>query len=301
MNKLINIDINNSRRACFHNCQQKYYWKYVREIIPKTGSNALRYGLTWHGFTEGYRKGKIAGLSEAECRKLAAKTGIAKWQEDLQSGQSFYEDYRNFERCLKTFDLYLNQPFLSNITYIQVELEFRYPIIAFPLLGYQVFFTGRIDALVKIGETFAVLDDKTTSLPLYQTIDSMSVSNQTLGYAYIARFFLPQKIDTVYINIVQTSGRKKKDDTYGEISNDFALVPFNYTDYRIHQWLNSYADTAEQICKATESNKFTFQFDSCKDMWGKCPYYDLCLLEPHIAEEVVQSNFIKLKKKEEMV
>ena len=201
------LHIDHSRRSCASSCLRKYYWRYVRNLVPTLGSNALRYGSTWHGFLDGfYSTIKDGGWDSSHSAFEAAfSNGKATWEKE-SSEQSFYEDdYRTFENCTKAFLEYNNyyQMDKEMLRVIDIEKAFS---IEFP----DFIFDGKLDLQVELNGVNWLMEHKTTSQYITTQAERMNRAAQTIGYWNACRI-LGFEMEGILINFHQLTSRKNKE------------------------------------------------------------------------------------------
>ena len=283
------LHIDHSRRSCASSCLRKYYWRYVRNLVPTIGSNALRYGSTWHGFLDGfYSTIKDGGWASSHSAFEAAFAhGKATWEKE-SSEQSFYEDdYRTFSNCTKAFLEYNN--------YYQMDKEMLRVIDiekAFSIELPDFIFDGKLDLQVELNGVNWLMEHKTTSQYITTQAERMNRAAQTIGYWNACRI-LGFDMEGILINFHQLTSRKNKAGSWGEPTMAFQRVPQLYTKQNVDDWYVHFAWEVHNLERCYETSTWPKNYDSCYQ-FGRCGYLPLCDQFRPLGEEQL-SHFIEKK------
>lgn len=275
------LTIDHSRRSTANACLRKYYYRYIQHLVPAMGSNALRYGSTWHGFMDGYYNYIMShGWSQKDNAMQAAfAEGKRVWEHE-SSLQSFYEDdYRTFENCTKAFLEYINY-FAGDagmLEVLDVEKTFK---IDFP----DFTFTGKLDLQVELNGTPWLMEHKTTGQAITQQVDRLNRSAQTIGYALACRLAGIQ-VEGILISFHQLACRKTKSGGWGSLTMNFQRTPQLYTAQNYSEWYTMFLHDVRRIQEALETQNWVKNYDSCYQ-YGRCSYLDLCDQYRPLGEEV---------------
>lgn len=145
----------------FEHCPKKYYFKYIRTISMPTDNSIFELGKNIHAMASYY----------------LSKQNIYKMENSLTEKESVIWEY------LKTIDYFSYE--LVNTEY---NLTFRLE---------DVFFGGRLDALVKKDNIYYILDYKTGAAPKNAAYDY-----QTIIYLLaVSIYFKTNNVKFVYIDL----------------------------------------------------------------------------------------------------
>ncbi len=295
MSKTIVLD--NSGRQTFRTCKKKFLFQNVYGWQSDFGSTALRYGSCYHAMQEGYHKWvqENSWPTDPEASMIAMtkalKMGKECYDEDTAK-KSYYEDFKNFNTCVTTFNAYLD--FFKDdkkfIKIIETEQKFQCPIEPDnseeeKLLSKlpPITFTGKIDLQVELDRTPWLLDHKTTGRYLNKVIQQANRSPQLIGYSYAGKKVLDFEPQGCLCSFAYTGSTKSRTTgQYGKIRNDFRRVPQLYTQGDIDAWKISFIDTAREIEFAEQENSYPESFDNCYQ-YGRCTYMNLC--QQHVPYE----------------
>jgi hypothetical protein len=252
------LHIDHSRRSCASSCLRKYYWRYVRNLVPLMGSNALRYGSTWHGFLDGfYSTVKEKGWDDSSAAfQEAFNEGKRTWDKE-SSKQNFYEDdYRTFENCTKAFLEYNNYYSGDRAMMEVIDIEKAFSI-EFP----QFIFDGKLDLQVELNG-------------VNWLIERMNRAAQTIGYWNACRI-LGLNIEGVLISFHHLSARKVKSGEWGTLKMEFQRSPQLYCKQNVDDWLEHFTSVSQQLMDCYERDFWPKNYDSCYQ-YGRCGYLPLC-------------------------
>lgn len=283
----MSLNIDNTKRRCYALCPRKYYFEHVKNLRSQYGSTALRFGLTWHETLEAYY---TTIMNEGWGAKSSAITkgalaGKACWDKESKDRQ-FYDDYRNLENCLSAFMGYITyyKEDESFLEVVDVEQTFKLPITD------DIFFTGKIDAKVKLNGSKWLLEHKTTSMPIDRQLRTLQRDAQIIGYTYAG--MQSHDIEGTLISMTHVSSTKSKvTGAYGKVKIEYRRSPQIFTAGDIDSWLESLIWTAEQIVFSTKNNYWPCQLDSCYH-FGSCTFTQLCEQNCKNLENILTHNFI---------
>ena len=195
----------------FEECPQKYYLRYIKNISAPQKSSPFEKGKKIHALAHYYLRGD----------------DIDKLEKTLT------EDEFNIWQSLKSNE-YLNK------TYVNSEYEINFKISDF-------WVGGRLDALVKDGNNYFILDYKTGAIPKNPVYDY-----QTMTYLLGVKNFFKDanQITFVYIDL-----------KHGQ----------NHTTTLTPELEKEYLAKLEKICKTIENTK-EFRKTECK----YCEYSKIC-------------------------
>jgi len=265
------LHIDHSRRSCASSCLRKFYWRYVRNLVPLMGSNALRYGSTWHGFLDGfYSTVKQIGWNDPSLAfQNAFKEGKETWDRE-SAEQTFYsDDYRTFDNCTKAFLEYNNyySGDRSMMEVIDIEKAFS---IEFP----EFIFDGKLDLQVQLNGVNWLMEHKTTSQYIATQTERMNRAAQTIGYWNACRI-CGLDIEGVLISFHHLSARKVKSGEWGSLKMEFQRTPQLYCPQNVTDWHEHFVDEVHRIERCYEKNTWPKNYDSCYQ-YGRCGYLPLC-------------------------
>lgn len=276
--------LDNSYKETFHQCPRKYYFKKFLHLAPEKGSNALRYGSTYHAMKEGFLNYVIENgwdhlsLGIAQGMEYGKKTWDA-----LTKEQEFIDDYRTFENCgdafVESIQMYIADKNTTKV--LQAESIFECPISISPKEKeiyphiYDVIFTGKMDAQVELSGIPWIVEFKTTGQNLQTQSERLYRSSQLIGYSYVGKYHLGFPTMGVLVDFHQIYSRRKKDGSYGKITMNFDRVPQIFAAADLLDWRGSFLYTANAIEHCTNTGYFPPEFGSCHN-YGRCPFLDIC-------------------------
>lgn len=277
------MQLDNSKRAAFVACPRKYFYRYVKHLTSQTGSTALRYGTTWHGFLEGFYLDVLANGWGERNIEAGYKRGQEVWERESEKFE-FYEDYRTFENCASSFLLYLSE-FAQDRQYMKIlqpERTFKVEMVLskeenhlFPNFNLEsLYFTGQIDLEVELSGQDWIIEFKSTGQPISIQAERLQRSAQILGYTWAAKQTGGNPTG-VLVSLHQLLSRRVKAGGYGKLTQAFLRQPNIFCEADFTSWRQSFLYTANQIAEATARQFFPCQFDSCYQ-FGKCQFARLC-------------------------
>ena len=194
----------------FELCPKKFYFRYVKNISMPTNDEIFELGKNIHAIASYYLR----------------KENIDKMEKSLSEKEKIIWEY------------------LKNIEYFSYEsINTEYNLSV--KVGMH-FFGGRIDALVKKGDTYYILDYKTGSAPKNAKYDF-----QTIVYLLaVKEFFKTNNVNFVYLDL------KNKTETKVELTADL---------------VKEYEEKLISIAEKINSSEYNTKYKECK-----CEYKAIC-------------------------
>lgn len=285
--------LDNTRRNTFETCPKKYYWEFKLDLRTSRGSSPLRFGSCVHDGLEAYYEYVME--HDWEPREPAVQAGVLAindcWERESK-GFEYVDDFRSRDTAIETLQTYITH-YEDESGYMKIlapEIPFK---VSVPmdgrwkylpdgeLEGFELYYMGRVDALVYYSNQVWLLEHKTTSA-LAQSQRYLHRSAQTIGYNWAVNRILqanPHLTDGrvltgSMINMIETASSKKRDGTYGNIRRSFAREPQLYTEDDFENWLDSLVYSVGKMLD--EAKGFPMNLGSCYNYNTTCPYAMLC-------------------------
>jgi len=294
------LQIDNSSLERFNTCPKSAYWYLVKGKETAGRNAATEFGRCIHHALERRYEldgpGAVNNETIRECNRLIQQFFI-----DSPAG---IEEWRNQEQAIMVFSNYistyldepweiisLERPF--SLPLMTVEVDAKLPMdVKHAAAGTQVdeidvYWTGRIDMLVKHNEANRLVDHKTTSVlgPTYWR--AFDMSQQMEGYCWAAEQITGQNFNDVIINVL-ASRRPTKTGKKVE----FARENFHYTPLRIDRWRENTKTLVAGFIQDLFENSFAYKTAWCVGKYGTCPYHDVCKLDTEAQQEItINSGF----------
>ena len=248
-----------------------------------------------HGWT---RDGKAI-----ECAVAAAKTS---WAEQTAK-QTFIDDYRTLENCLRALVMYLSHfnydEGMLKVTSVEQVFKIRMKpgnderwFKAWPHGEGHVppegfWFTGRLDLGIELTGRPWHVEHKSTGEAIVRQESRLHRNPQNIGYTYASQQISEEPPEGCLVAIHQLNAYKSKTTgLYGEPKIDFKRVPQIYTDGDIESWRISLFNTAETILRNEERQLWVMKHSNCY-RYGRCTYAALCEQNVPLGEEILEGFF----------
>jgi len=277
------MQLDNSGREAFASCPRKYFLSCICGLRPLQGSNALRYGSTWHAIMEGYYSAVKAGAKLSEAVQQALAYGRAIWELETQVHPEWEEDYRTLDAAGEALLAYIDEFQQTDVGSLEVKATEQ---SFFVEVGDNLGFFGKIDMRAVLDGIPFVVEHKTTGQSAALVAERLNRSAQIMGYTYAAKA-MGLEVQGCLVVIHQVSCRRKADGTWGKQTIAFRRVPMIFTDSDLAEWQRSFTLTAEQIAECEARQCWPMQFDSCY-RFGRCCYAPLC--ERHLSLDELQDK-----------
>lgn len=272
------ITLDHSRRACAHACLQKYYWQYIRNIEPDTGSSALRYHRSWHAALSAlYSYVQEVGWKDFDIMMAVNQVvnAAAKDFAEETEKRQYDDDYRSLGNLLDAFLGYLDR-FSSdrfNLEVLAVDEPFTIEFTKF-------YFTGKLDLRIMLNQRHYLMEYKTTGAHLSQAAKRLDRDSQCIGHHVVCKK-LGIDIQGLLISTHHITARKTKEGAWGKPKIDFTRIHQQYTEKEHIDWEEMFTFVAEAIQNSITRDHWPKNYDSCYSS-GVCPYRKLC--EQHRSE-----------------
>lgn len=229
-----------------------YRWEPGWQIVPrKTNVNTL-FGSVFHAARqEWYESGKRLDLAIG-----AIKSTLLDYvgQDDFDVG-----DFAMY--CCDAIAAYADKYQDDDLTRTAQEVMFTTEIGGFPL-------TGRLDGVIVVDGMVWVEEVKTTGLAIPTFLRSMHMDAKTTAYVWAARKLADERVQGAYLDVCY----KKRNKSGFEFVRDVSPR----TPDMLKQWEHDTIRKLENIQQARDTGVWVHNYTSCFNMYGVCPYLDLC-------------------------
>lgn len=146
----------------------------------------------------------------------------------------------------------------------------------------RIFLTGKIDRIVEYKGGLCILDHKTSSIGGPTFFDEFYTSLQFQGYKFAAEKILKRNVSGVIIDAIFC--RPPKADGSVNRTFDRQYIPIN--SEMLLDWQLSYLNTIKNFidCHVNQASyghlAFPRNTSSCVTKYGKCDFFDVCMLAP---------------------
>lgn len=238
-----------SALKCFARCPRKFYWRYIRQLVPKHYKPApLNFGSAIHeAMRIWYAEQDIDGAIEI----------FHKIWEDR-----FGDDKRTHEKGEKILKKYAE-------TYPKEPFE----IIGEPEMGFTVDlegneYVGRFDLVIEWNGEMYVLDHKTSSRMGYNYFHRYRPDFQMTGYTWAAEQVFDRPCAGVMINVLYFT--KTKIDFFRDTSPRMPHEKQEFVTYATNRMANIKARNPDRM------KDWEQKWVACTD-WGTCQFRELCI------------------------
>lgn len=289
----------------FTTCPRKSLFAYVlrRTLHPKS---ALKYGSAIHSALEFYYKHKDQHANEEDLFQHLKEIVEDDYQNELLDPS----EWRTPTQAQKTLQLYINKwrtdhlrlldlngspavelPFSLPLCTLEYDSAFLQPIDSIPPEDYftrifgtpltqeisriYVFWTGKIDLLVRESTDNWVVDHKTTSIIGEAYWKQYELSTPAIGYVWAAEQLTHLQFSGLWINAI--IGRRP---TATGRAIEFERRRFLYPRHRIDEFSSVVSRTIADFIDNLIRGDFPPYFKWCVSQYGACPYHEICSLKP---------------------
>ncbi len=282
-----------SKAVTFANCHRKFYWTYVRNMVPKAIRMPFWVGDVYHVGLEWFFK----GMSPSEVLKK-----IDKYMEDTLKDHFVPPDKMpEIDRMKAVIPAMLKSFFhvmakrVSQWKIKHAELPFAVNLEKDNFM--LVPFVGKVDLVFEEKGVLCVVEHKTSAQPTSDYFDRLPFDLQVMCYPVGVRESTGLTIKKVIYNVVRKSAlRQKKNETFKEFLNRLVNDYVERDDFYFHVkdilYNKKHVDAAmADLIRITEEiwtyydalgkegvlkkEEWYRNSDYCF-RWGRCPYYFLC-------------------------
>lgn len=246
------VFFDSSKLKCYLECPRRFYWRYVRHLVPLHEQAALSFGAAIHdALFIWHQKNDLDAAIEAFHNS---------W-DDLE-GQTLRSHEKGEELLIRYARRYPpnREPF-KFVGGLEVKVQIQINGITYG---------GRIDGIVEWGGMNLILDHKTATRMGPKYFNQFRPDLQMTGYAFMASQLMQKTMHGIVINVLYFT--TKTYDFFREISS---REPFEYQEF-----VQIVTSVANEILSLDwdERRSWRPNWTSCGD-WGGCDYRELCLCE----------------------
>lgn len=274
-------------------CPIKGLMSHVLKLRPLgKGSLALDYGTAIHAGLEMLMRGKDLEEATEHFIKTAAQLNIDKWLDEKRCTKRGIETLAawNMYKYNLVHDYEAIEMDINGVKGKAVELGVK------KFMGTsgdgitKLYWTGRVDAIIRYKDKLWVLDHKTSSMLGDKFLDDKLRSNQFMGY-YTAlnntiRNQFGEDLAGVVLNVVCTGTKEVKFETYEIPFVQAQLKEWKKETLWKLNWINMF------LRSLTMGNNWTMiERELCVTKYGKCLFYDVCNTVERARDSVLLNSY----------
>lgn len=270
--------LDNTALATYMACPREYYMAMVLHRRSDGGASpALTYGKAMHTALEVRYKGGNREVVEFAVR--------SKWQDHGAEG-----DYRTLERVLLDYRKYCEK--WGETPDHEQGKTVGYPDEPMVEMSVDAMssglvhpYAGKIDRIIELGGLYYVEDHKTTSRLDRNYYRSFELSQQMMGYTFLAQQLMPSlKIVGVRLNVIHCI----------KTATNFERQLFTWTREQLAEWVENTSQWMHRLSadslrwqEAGEPGADGFRWplahfgdNGCARKYGMCSYHPVCSVAP---------------------
>ncbi len=301
MNPLPNISgcliVDNSALEDLQSCPWLYYAKHILRRVPVAGKAPLIFGGALHAAL----RVRYTTLLHERCTPDVQALMIDAARDYMAVHPPPAQDHRQFELAEAFIRMYNEVYGRENFLIAKEKLKNK-PIVELPFIfelgtlgnGQRALYTGRIDLVLHDTEGLWVTDHKSTFEYGLGFEDIMRVSPQMRGYAYACQNILGEQPTGYIINAIRVRKPKRSDEfaVTGQGSvrpDDFKRIREHLSYHELAEWRNNTLNLCEELLFYHKRDRFPNHRKSCVGIYGRCHFYDVCLINQDHREGFLQS------------
>lgn len=293
--------------SCYRYLEYKALWKR----ILKGEDTALNFGSAMHLALEyryrHYQNKEVDVAYYDEVAKLLTQF--------FQEHPLPEDDWRNLNWAMETVKRYCERYQKEDFNLLVdkdgktlVELSFALPLFTYPACAplhadIPVIYTGRIDLPISINNRIFVMDHKTTEHLGDWFWTGIRMSDQPIGYVWAFEQLTGMSVAGYAINGIRTKnppqyvldgkpyrGKTKSPAEWWNESLQREVYPVE--KWKTEEWRNNTINLVEEFFWNYSRGNLPMKRKWCSS-YGRCPYYDVCLLYPNDRQAMLQSGLFK--------
>ena len=271
------IILSNSAVETAETCPTKYYWRYVRRIVPVEEGDvaALSFGLAIHKGLEVRGNGQALG-DAIEAFEEMFPTDLSP-KHTRKAGKLILKEY---------YDRYEAEP----VRVLENEKMYKYT----DEQGWA--YRGRIDKLIELGGEIMIMDHKTTSNLGSAFYASTKPNGQFSGYIFLVGQVNPAVKSLMVDGLLTPYPYKTK-----PLATEFQREVTTRSELELELWYENIQSIVCGIRKWAKTGTYP-KYDrgwNCANRWQECPYRNLCLIPARVADIDPPKGLYKEREKEE--
>ncbi len=275
--------LDNTTYETYATCPTKYFYRMQRNLRPDVEAQYFAFGKALHVMMHKYLEEDrdidkaIDSLMTIEQRDFDVLVGTDDYRSLRRAGEVMLDYHARFQN--EKMSVY--EVGGSKV----LEKSFAFPLESYETETaiWDIIYCGRIDGIMKIGDTPFVIDHKTTSSKKSTWASKFDYpSNQMTGYVVGASVILGKKINHVMINLFHVTKTK----------TDFDRAFLYIAPYQVEEWIKKIHDTAYRMIDDVEANEYDMFTTGCYGMYGRCMFHQICSSPPELRESIIEMDYI---------
>jgi hypothetical protein len=265
-----------SKLQMFERCPKAYHFAHEMRLSSKKLALAPTFGSVLHAGREAWIKGN-KNIDHALTTILSTIDGfVAEGWDNFGSDDQELRDFREY--CVQAMFSYHRHYENDTLVHVPAGLEIDFDL---PFGSNKL--TGRLDGIVILNGLVWVDEFKTTGLTAARYLQSMQMDAKCTAYVWAARQAGFKDVQGVHLDVLVKKARKS--------GFEFVRDILPKTDEQILQWEKATLELFKRkaFCKA--SGYWPEHYHSCSNMFGNCPYIDLCRFG--VTEQLINAQFVR--------
>jgi hypothetical protein len=290
---IIDRPLDNTAMSAYMTCPREYYFGMVLHRRGKGKSPALVFGSAWHKAMEMHYKSG----GDYDLVKYAVATS---WE-----GHGDQDDYRTQQRVILDYERYRKHygedpnkeesgKTVGTVGELLVELSTN-------AQGEDLVhpWAGKLDRIIEIDGLYYIEDHKTTSRLDKHFFRQFELSNQMMGYTYLAKALLPSlTVVGVRINVSHVLTEKT---AFHRQLVTFGPQQIKRWTEQTNIWMGKLSEDYELLADERAKNPdivipdaaFPQHFgdNGCSRKFGMCGYWPICSSSPKLQPGVLEREY----------
>ena len=264
--------VSNSMRSAWVACPRRFYWKYIRGLVPRGKSIDLVFGAAFARGLEVARRTYTDGASPQAALEAGARAAMVEYGDQPVPDNKTIKDPAHL---LSALDAYFERwPLDTDPVRIALiegspSIEFTFSIelpIPHPQTGQPLLYVGRYDWTGIYQGELRCVDEKTTTRLGPRWGSHWQLDSQFLGYMWAARRAGLQVVGTIVRGIAPRVN--------GTV--DFAEAHISYRQWMIDRWYDNMVESVRQMVEAWRRRDYLHNLATSCSSYSGCPYITLC-------------------------
>ena len=270
-----------SKLQAFEKCPKYYYFSHVEKLKSNKLAMAPAFGSVMHkGREEWLRNGRSLQHGVDWVKAIIQETVDEGWVNFTDPME--IEEFTNY--CLRGIYEYHMQYKDDKTEYIPEGLEVDFDL---PFGNRRL--TGRLDGVCIINGLVWVDEFKTTGLTAQRYLQNMTMDGKCTAYVWAARQAGFKDVQGVHLDVMVKKPRKS--------GFEFVRDILPKTDFQVEQWERTTRELYKRLYWCEQEGYWPEHYHSCSNMFGNCPFIDLCRFGA--TEQLINAQFVRGKEVKE--
>ena len=279
--KVYEINFDNSSLELYTTCKRKAQMYSITRREPAVTGAALFFGTVAHGALTIRKSAMVTGNPAWETEQVdyiirkytENPSAIEEWRTPdllIDVIKAYNKRWPLAEEPFTIVDAFIEKSFRLFLGDAEVEATLQTPTGPVYVESLRIYYTGRLDACIKMFEQIFVMDHKTASVTGESYYEDFELSSQMLGYTWALRE-LGYPAVGLFADVLET----RKPSATGKSINQ-RRQPYWYNDFHVDEWKMDTLHLISAFIEEWITGFFAKGTKWCHGKYGRCGYWQVC-------------------------